>query len=276
MQKIIFSLIISFGVLTLNAQNVVHDANAQVRNVSEFNKIRVSNAISLYLSQGNEQGVAVSSENPNITNRIITQVSNGTLKIYVENGAWNGWNWKNIHLKAYVTFTTLESLDVSGACAVELTDPIHVNNFKMELSGASSIKGQIKADDMDVELTGASTAKLSINANSFTLSQSGASNYKGDLTTPSADFDISGASVTDVNGTVSKLSVDASGASNFRGDDLTSENCKVEATGASSANINVSKDIQATASGASNIRYSGSATLSNVDVSSGSTVKKKS
>ncbi len=276
MQKIILCFVICFGAATLNAQNVVHDAYAQVRNVSSFNKIKVSNAISLYLSQGNTQGVAVSSENPKITERIITQVSNGTLKIYVEDGAWNGWNWRNIHLKAYVTFTTLESLDVSGACTVELTDPIHVNNFKMELSGASTINGQIKADDMEAELTGASTAKLSINASSFTLSQSGASNYKGDLNTPKASFDISGACVTDVNGKVSELIVDASGASNFRGDDLISENCKVEATGASSANINVSKDIQATASGGSNIRYSGTATLSNVDVSSGSTVKKKS
>jgi hypothetical protein len=276
MQKIILCLAFCFGAFMLRAQNVVHDANAQVRNVGAFNKIKVSNAISLYLSQGNTQGVAVSSEDPKITERIITQVSNGTLKIFVENGAWNGWNWSNKHLKAYVTFTTLEALGVSGACSVELTDPIQVNNFKMEISGASSIKGQIKASDMKSELTGASTARLSVSANSFTLSQSGASNFRGDINAPDASFDLSGASVTDAKGTVSELIVDASGASNFKGDDLNAQNCTVEATGASSASINVSKNIQATASGGSNIRYSGGATLSNVDVSSDASIKKKS
>ena len=78
--------------------------------LAHFNKIRVSSAISLYLSQGNTQAVAVSSEDADVTNRIKTEVSNGTLKIYVENGAWNGWNWGNKHLKAYVTFTHLKCL----------------------------------------------------------------------------------------------------------------------------------------------------------------------
>ena len=117
---------------------------------------------------------------------------------------------------------------------------------------------------------------LNITASSFNVSQSGASNYKGKLSTPKADFDISGASVADIDGNADGLAVDASGASNFKGDDLQAVNCKIEATGASSANINVSKDIQATASGGSSIHYSGSASISNVDATGGSTIKKKS
>lgn len=276
MQKIFLSLLITIAAFSLQAQNVVHDANAQVRKVGNFNKIRISSAINLYLSQGGTQGVAVSSEDQKVTGRIITEVSNGTLKIYVENGVWNSWNWGNKHLKAYVTFTTLEMLDASGACNIELTDPINVSDFKLELSGASNMNGAIKGSDISFELTGASNAKLSINASSFTVSQSGASNYKGDLNTPKANFDISGASVTDIDGTATNLIIDASGASNFKGNDLNAENCKIEATGASSANINVSKQIDATASGGSSIHYGGGATLSNVDVSGGSTVKKKS
>jgi len=276
MQKIFLSVVIAVAALSASAQNVVRDPNAQVRNVGSFNKIRVSSAISLYLSQGNSQGVAVSSEDSKVTDRIKTEVSNGTLKIYVENGAWNGWNWSNKHLKAYVTFTTLQMLDASGACSVELTDPINVGDFKLELSGASNMRGEIKGSDMSFELTGASNAKLSINATSFTFSQSGASSFKGNLNTGKANFDLSGASVTDIDGTASDLIVGASGASNFKGDDFKTENCKIEATGASSANINVTKQIEATASGGSSIHYSGGATLSNVDVSGGSTVKKKS
>jgi hypothetical protein len=266
-------MLVAIGV---NAQNVVHDANAQVRNVSSFNKIRISSAISLYLSQGSTQAVAVSSEDDKITNRIITEVKDGVLKIYVENGAWNGWNWGNKHLKAYVTFTTLELLDATGACSVELTDPINVGDFKLILSGASNMRGSIKGGNLNFDLNGASTGKIDANGTSFTLSESGASTYRGAITSAKAKFDVNGASVTDVDGTTTNLTVEASGASSFRGGDLQSEICQAEATGASSVNLTVTKDLQATASGASSIHYAGGATISKIDVSGSSTVKKKS
>ncbi len=276
MQKIFLCLLITFGILNLNAQNVVHDANAQVRNVGSFNKIKVSSAISLYLSQGSTQAVAVSSEDDRAINKIITEVKDGVLKIYVENGAWNGWNWGNKHLKAYVTFTTLEMLDASGACSVELTDPINVGNFKLILSGASSMKGSIKSGDLNFDLNGASTGRIDINATSLVMSESGASSFKGSVTSAKTNFDINGASTIDIDGNTTDLVVSASGASNFKGGDLQAVSCKIEATGASSATINVSKDIDATASGASSIHYTGDATISKIDVSGSSTVKKKS
>ncbi len=276
MQKIILSLCLLISAFTINAQNIVHDANAQVRNVGSFNKIRVSSAISLYLSQGNTQAVAVSSEDADVTAKIKTEVDGNTLKIYVENGLWNKWNWGNKHLRAYVTFTELQMLDASGACSVELTDPINVNDFKLVLSGASSMKGDVKGGNLDFDVNGASTSKVNVKATSFKLSASGASTFKGDASADKMSYEVNGASTTDVDGTTTDLVVSASGASNFRGSDLQAQSCKIEATGASSANINVSKTIDATASGASSIHYSGDATLSNVDVSGSSTVKKRS
>ena len=129
---------------------------------------------------------------------------------------------------------------------------------------------------MSVELNGASNGKLDLTANSISLSESGASNFKGDVKTSKANFDLSGASVTDVDGNTDNLDIDASGASNFKGGDLQAVSCKVEATGASSININVSKQIDATASGASSIHYWGDASVTRLDVSGGSSIKKKS
>ena len=276
MQKIFLCLSLIVAGLSLSAQNVVHDANAQVRNVGSFNKIRVSSAISVYLSQGNTQAVAVSSEDQDVTAKIITEVSNGTLKIYVENGFWNKWNWGNKHLRAYVTFTQLQMLDASGASSVELTDPINIGDFKLVLSGASSMKGDIKGGDFDFDINGASTGRINVKATSFKLSASGASTFKGDVSADKMDYDVNGASTTDVDGATTDLIVSASGASNFRGGDLQAVSCTIQATGASSANINVSKTLDATASGASSIHYSGDATISRIDVSGSSTVKKRS
>lgn len=276
MQKIFFSLLFIVSGFVVSAQNVVHDANAQVRNVGSFNKIKVSSAISLYLSQGSSQAVAVSSEDADAIPKIKTEVDNGTLKIYVDNGLWNKWNWGNKHLRAYVTFTQLEMLDASGASSVEITDPINVNDFKLVLSGASSMKGDIKGSEFDFDVNGASTGRINVKATSFKLSAGGASTFKGDVTADKMNYDVNGASTTDVDGTTTDLLVSASGASNFKGGDLKAVSCKVQATGASSANINVSKTIDATASGASSIHYEGDATLSNVDVSGSSTVKRRS
>ena len=172
MQKIIVCFVFMIVGLAVGAQNVVHDPNAQVRKVGSFSKIHISSAINLYLSQGNEQAVAVSSEDADVTARIITQVNNGVLKIFVENGVWNKWNWSNKHLRAYVTFTTLEMLDASGACNVELTDPITVGDFKLVLSGASNMKGVIKGNDLNFDLNGASNGKIDANGTSFSMSES--------------------------------------------------------------------------------------------------------
>jgi hypothetical protein len=47
----------------VNAQKtVINDPNASVRNNITFHAIEVSNAINLYLSQGNEETVAVSAK----------------------------------------------------------------------------------------------------------------------------------------------------------------------------------------------------------------------
>jgi hypothetical protein len=76
----------------------------------------------------------------------------------------------------------------------------------------------------------------------FRLDQSGSSSFRGAVNSPKTNFDLSGASTTEVDGTTTDLVIDASGASNFKGSDFTAVSCKVEATGASSASINVSKE----------------------------------
>ena len=80
-------------------QNVVYDANAEVRKVGSFNGVSVGSGIALYLSQGNEQAVAVSAEDPKYVERIITEVKDGTLRIRVDGKMWNNWNWGNKNSK---------------------------------------------------------------------------------------------------------------------------------------------------------------------------------
>lgn len=236
--KKIFSLVFLLGLLVeASAQELVYDANAEVRTVASFDRIKVNGAIAIFLSQGNEQAVAISSEDGKYNNKIETEVRNGELRVFVESGNWNNWNWGNKSLKAYITVTDLNGIEINGASSCKITGLLKVRDLNIDISGASVVKGEIEAE---------------------TLS-----------------FSLSGASVAEVKGTTVELTVDASGASGFRGFDLSSETADVSASGASGISVNVSKELEASASGVSNIGYKGGAIIKDIDVSGGSSLKKK-
>jgi len=72
------------------------------------------------------------------------------------------------------------------------------------------------------------------------------------------------------------LSVEASGASDFKGFDMTTNYCTAEASGASSVNITVNKELNAKASGASSVRFKGEGLIRDIKTSGSSNVTRKS
>ena len=108
------------------------------------------------------------------------------------------------------------------------------------VSPKSPLRVRILAPDIDnVEASGAS--KVSLNG----------------VKNSALGIDSSGASKISVEGTTRTLTVDVSGASNIDASNLTAENANVDASGASHVTVNASNDVQADASGASKIYYSG-------------------
>ncbi|MFT3946321.1 MAG: DUF2807 domain-containing protein [Agriterribacter sp.] len=71
-----------------------------------------------------------------------------------------------------------------------------------------------------------------------------------------------------------KVNILVSGASDVKGYNLITEYCKANASGASDIQLTVNKEINAVASGSSDIIYKSSATVSNVKSSGASSVKK--
>ena len=95
MIRFLLLVILLTGSLFCKAQNVVYDENAEVRDLPTFSGIEVSGTVSLYLSQGASQGVAISAGDVKYNGKIKTEVKNGVLHISVEGGMWNGFNWAN-------------------------------------------------------------------------------------------------------------------------------------------------------------------------------------
>src|ERR1700760_3001919 len=159
MRKLLLILIIGLCVLAAQAQKtVIHDANAELRlDVRGFHGIEVSNAINLYLSQGDTETVVVSGSDLKWRDRIRTEVKDGILHIYLEN---NSFSLGNTKLKAYVSFTTLDRLDASGASDIFVDGVIAGNKLSVTLSGASDFRGAINVKELRMNQSGASDAHI--------------------------------------------------------------------------------------------------------------------
>ncbi|MHA4810522.1 head GIN domain-containing protein [Flavitalea flava] len=239
MKRVSFFLLGIVALLPVLAQKtIINDPNVQLRNVKNFNGIQVSNAIDLYLSQGDQETVAVSAKDIEWRDRIRTEVQDGILKIWVDSKGWS-WSGGNKKMKAYISFTMLNKLKASGSSNIYVDGVISGNSLDLTLSGASDFKGAVKVTDLHINQSGASDAQIT--------------------------------------GTVANLTtIQSSGASDVKAYDLATENCSAHASGASDIRITVNKELNAHASGASSIYYKGDGVIRDLHSSGASNVSKKS
>ncbi|MEO5591760.1 MAG: head GIN domain-containing protein [Chitinophagaceae bacterium] len=236
MKKIFAGILMLGTVFFATAQKtIVNDANAEKRNVPGFTGISVSSAIDIYLTQGDEDGIAVSAAEIKYRDRIKTEVKDGILTIWYDNEGMH-WATGSKKLKAYISFKNINKLNASGASDV-------------------FINGILKATDLDLKL-------------------SGASDFKGAVDIEKLTANIRGASDMTVSGKVGSLNIDASGASDLKNYDLVVQNCDARASGASDIKITVEKELNASASGASDIYIKGNGVINKMSKSGASSIKK--
>ncbi|MDX2047438.1 MAG: head GIN domain-containing protein [Chitinophagaceae bacterium] len=239
MKSIIALLLMGFITANATAQQkvVVNDANAQQRTVSGFTEISVSGGIDLYLSPDNKETVVVSASEERYRDRIVTRVVNNRLEIYFDNKRLS-WKWpSNMKLKAYVSFKTLNKLKASGASDVYVNGIIKAESLQIEVSGASDFNGAVDVSELAIDQSGSSDARVS--------------------------------------GRAEKLTVEVSGASDMKGYDLQVNYCEAHASGSSDIQITVNKELSARASGSSDIYYRGSGLIREIKTSGSSSVSKK-
>ena len=237
MKKLLCSLITVLS-LTAFAQDtkVINDANATTRSLcGSFTAISVSSGIDLYLSQGNEESLAVSATDQKHLDRFKTEVVNGTLKIYYDN---KGVTWKseNRKLKAYVSFKTLQKLHVSAGSDVVVNGGINAGDFNLDVSSGADFKGAITAKILTVDVS-------------------------------------SGASIN-ISGKSDKLKVAVSSGADFKGYDLVTDYCDASASSGAGVHVTINKELNAKASSGCDIHYKRTALLRDIKTSGGGSVKK--
>jgi len=221
MKKIpIIFLLLGFAVAAW-AQKTINDPNAQKRSASGFHGVAVSGSIELFLTQGSEEGVVVSADDTKWRDKVVTEVRNGILHIYLENKNRIPIDW-NLHpkkIRAYVSVKDIDYLSSSG-------------------SGKMHTEGNLRSDKLKVDISGSGNVEGGFNVKEFAVSLSGSAN-------------------ADLSGTAENSDLHISGSGNIRGYDFTTAFCKASISGSGNVRITVTKELSAHISGSGNVSIKG-------------------
>jgi hypothetical protein len=145
--------------------------------------------------------------------------------------------WENRQHETYVTIIlpTLTNVSFSGATNAEIEGFDSENTFSLSLSGASIASVNSHAQEMVL--------------------------------------DLSGASVLQISGSTQQYNAKISGASSLKAFGLTSTTASLSVSGASSARVTVSEQLQAIVNGASNVIYRGNPQIESDVTDSSSLIK---
>jgi cytoskeletal protein CcmA (bactofilin family) len=222
MKKIIACILLTAFSVTGFTQKTINDPNAQKRSVSGYHGVAVSGNIELFLTQGSEETVAISAADTKWLDKVITEVKNGILHIYLENKNKIDWSWTSKKIRAYVSIKNIDYLSSAGSGNVHTEGNLKADNLKVDISGSGNIKGDITVKELTIGLSGSADADLSGNAEKSDFHISGSGNIGTyDFTTAVCKVSISGSG--NVKTTVTKeLSAHISGSGNvfIKGDGM--------------------------------------------------------
>ncbi len=202
------------------------------RNTGNFTGIDAGGAYDVELKAGPEAKVEVEADD-NIQQYIETNVSGDVLEISTRGRS----NFRNSHIKIFVTASEIKLLKVSGAASINAVTTIKApDKIRLEASGAAHINVMIDA--------------------------------------PTISSHASGAANIEISGRTRNHNTHASGSADIRAYQLLSENTEAEASGAANIKVHASVLLDATASGAADISYKGGAVVKE-HVSGAASIKKQ-
>lgn len=206
------------------------------RTIGSFKTIRVTSGIDLYIKQGNSESVVVSADKDKI-DKIITEIKDGGLSIYVENSKWGWFNWNSKPVKVYITIKDITGISATGGSDVYSENKLDLIKLNVSATGGSDVKLELDADEVTCQTTGGSDVILSGTATVFKATSTGGSDLK------------------------------ASG--------LKTNFCSVSSTGGSDAYVWAEKEISISATGGSDVYHKGNARVVKSSSTGGSDIHKQ-
>ena len=186
---LLFIISLSFG--CTYAQKVKGNGNSikKTRNVGSFDGVAVAGSFDVYLVAGDEGKLDITVEE-NLESYLITEVSNGTLKIKWKNGVNIRTSSKT---EVTVHFKSINSLAMAGSGDIEGKDIIKGNSLEVAVAGSGDIKVEMDVEELETAISGSGDIELSGSATEFEAAVSGSGDVDAyDLKVEKAELKISG------------------------------------------------------------------------------------
>jgi hypothetical protein len=230
-----------FTFITLTSLNLMaangNSDKTEIRQVGNFDGIKVSTGIDLYITMGTTEEVKIVAGD-DVIDKIITEVKDGKLHIYTkQSNNWFNWNSGNQTRKAYVTVKELVSIDASSGSDVKSENTLKGDELKVSASSGSDLAIDVYYKNVWVDASSGSDAKLT--------------------------------------GKVKSFDAEASSGSDIVARDLESKICKVSVSSGSDVTVNVTDELYANASSGGDIRYYGNPSVKDINESSGGDISQK-
>lgn len=257
------------GIALANEHKIVVEAR---RSAMNFNEINASKAIRVTVEERTTGNIIVRAPQ-SVMPYVSLTVKDNTLHATLLSGAPVSRN-SNIVADIYVPYNgQINEITTRSAARVIVKPTITCNELDLEAESASLIEVTAAAKEVSIEASGASHIKAEVATDELDCEFSGASGITLSGHVTDADIEVSGASTLRAEKLrASKMELECSGASKAY---ALGVNCTTKASGASHINVECLAQLNATASGASSIVYSGDCVLNTTSNTGASSIRKK-
>jgi hypothetical protein len=199
------STILLIAMLAISSVSSAQDIS-QVRETGEFSAINAGSIFKIELVQGENNFVEVHTEEKFLEN-IHVDVKNGVLHLDFKGTV------RNAKASVTVVAPVINSIKLSGAASLTSETTFETPSMEIDLSGASSAKVMVMTPSLDTKVSGAANLRISGEAETHTARISGAAQLRAaELLTQTTNVNASGASYAKVN-VLEYLEANASGSS---------------------------------------------------------------
>ena len=212
--------------------------------LDDFNKIELQASYDVIIKQGTTQEVMVEGQQ-NLIDRVEMNVSNGNLKLDLQNGSY-----RNMDLKVHITVPTLEKVfnDGSGDITIE---EFEAEDLEFLIKGSGNIDATdaiIVSNKMIMEIDGSGDMELK------------------DLITDDVQAIISGSGNLEIKeGSTKDLETHNSGSGDMKLYDFESDDCIVTSNGSGDTRVKVMNTLDVQLTGSGDVKYKGNPATVDVD-----------
>jgi len=218
-----------------------------------FNRVEAGHAYNIEITQGDEYRIEIRADDNFVEYLDITKRGN-TLDLDLDDQF--SYQFLDGVLEASITMPELALIRLSGASDAVIGGFDSTSRFEANLSGDSTLVGDLGAGNILLDL-------------------SGSSELSGSYAVSIADFSVSGASKIHLTGSGDNVTMDVSGSSLVDLYEFNTRDATVDVSGASEVYLNADGVVDVSASGASRVYQSGNGEIGNASTSGASRVERR-